>query len=163
MNAAYGHPRNAAWRVCATALLCAAVGVPAQTIHKLTDADGHITFTDQPDWTPRTRGAPDSDVVSALATSSPMTSKSAASIDSNEAKRRLLRAQQIRRNAQAPSPGVNFDVVDVTLMNERYLRGQGRLDREVVAAQRRSNKASSIRNVVPGSGSKTEPLKLAQP
>lgn len=151
--------------MCTTALLCAAVGVSAQTIHKHTDADGHITFTDQPEDTPapRARGAPDSDVVSALNSGSPMTSQSAASIDSNEAKRRLLRAQQSRRNALAPSSGVNSDVVDVTLMNQRYLRNQKSLDREVAAAQRRSNETSSTRNVAPENGNRTDAPKPVRP
>jgi hypothetical protein len=107
MKSRHSRSLNAAWRLCAAAVLCAAVGVSVQTIHRQTDGDGRITYTDRLEATPLPQAgrAADSDVVSALARQSPMTSKSAATIDFNEANRRLLRAKQSRQKALAPRPG----------------------------------------------------------
>ncbi len=151
---------NATWKLCAAAVLCAAVGVSAQTVHRQTDGDGRITYTDRLEAKspPQAGGAAQSDVAGALARQSPMTSKAAATIDFNEANRRLLRAKQSRLEALAPRPGEH---ASVSLLNERYLRDLPRLNREVAAAQRRSNETSLIRSALLRSDVRNDPPDLA--
>jgi hypothetical protein len=48
-------------------------------------------------------------------------------------------------------------------MNERYQRDRQRLEREVVAAQRRSNETSLARSALLRIDARAYPLKLAQP
>ena len=121
-------------------------GVSAQTVHKQIDIDGHITFTDQPETTSSARKTKVSglDVASALARNAPMTSIHAATVDFNEATRRLVRARQSRKEGTALR--LDEGAAGIKTMNGRFQRGQQRLDSEVVAAQRRSNQTSLVRS-----------------
>lgn len=165
MKSCHNRSLNVVWRICAAAILCVAAGASAQSIHKQVDSDGRITYTDRPETTPLPRAATvsDSDVVSALARHAAMTSMSAAIVDFNEATRRLVRARQSRQEGLEPRFGENTDAAGVRMMNERYQRDRQRLEREVVAAQRRSNETSLARSALLRIDARTYPLKLAQP
>ena len=156
---------NAVWRTCAAAMLCVAAGASAQSVHKEVDIDGRITYTDRTEAMalPQATMAQGSDVASALAGRSPMTSMEAANVDFNEATRRLVRARQSREEGMRPRPGESADSAAVRKMNENYLQDRRRLDREVAAAQRRSNETALVRRTLLRSDDRTEPLKLAQP
>jgi hypothetical protein len=127
------------WRICAAALLCAAAGAPAQTIYKQVDAAGHVTYTDRPDTTPSPRPAtvPALDVANALASNTAMSSRHAATIDANEAARRLRQAQLEREQGAERLPGEQAHDTDASVVNQRYWQRQEELRRVVVQAQRR--------------------------
>lgn len=165
MKSCHNRALNVVWRICATAIFCVAAGASAQSVHKEIDIDGRITFTDRPEATPlpRTATGSDSGVAVALGRNAPMTSMSAATVDFDEATRRLVRARQHRQEGLDPRPGENADAVDIRMMNERYLRDQRRLDREVAAAQRRSNETLLARSALLRSDDRIDPRKPAQP
>lgn len=133
------------WRACVAALLCAAAGAPAQTVHKQVDDTGHVTYTDRPDLTPSPSPLPRMTVVSALdvaralAANMPISSRGAAMVDASEAARRLRRAQRERELGAEPLPGEQAPGVDVHAVNDRYRQRQERLRRAVEQAQRRSS------------------------
>jgi hypothetical protein len=164
MKSCHNRSLNVVWRICAAAILCVSAGASAQSVYKQVDIDGRITYTDRPETTPLPRAATvsDSGVVSALARNCPMTSMSAATVDFHEATRRLVRARQSRREGLEPRRGENTDDAGVRMMNKRYQRDRQRLDREVVAAQRRSNETSLARSALLRSDDRIDPLKLAQ-
>lgn len=85
--------RCTAIRLCAAAVLCAASGVHAQTIHKHVDAQGRTSYTDQP-------AVP---AAAAVRQGSRFLSvQRSAQIDVNEATLRLVRAQiALERDADA--------------------------------------------------------------
>lgn len=165
MKSCHNCSLNALWRICAAAILCVSAGACAQSIHKVADIDGRITYTDRPETTPLPRAATvsDSDVLSAPARNSLMTSMSAATVDFKEATRRLARARQSRREALEPRRGESTDAAGVRMMNEYYQRDLQRLDREVAAAQRRLNETSLARSALLRSDNGTDTIKLAQP
>ena len=136
---------NIVWRICAAALLCAATGVPAQTIYKQVNAAGHTTYTDRPDRTlpppPQTAAVPALDVTTALASNSPMSSRGAALIDANEAARRLRQAQLERELGAERLPGEEAHGADASVANQRYRQRQDELRRKVELAQRRLSNA----------------------
>jgi hypothetical protein len=169
-------------KICAAAILCSGGGVLAQTIYKQIDATGRTIFTDRPAADgivvpyatfssqergsvspPRTATGTRSDVANALFRNSAMTSTYAATIDFNEARRRLMQARQSRQEGIEPRPGERTDSAGTSAMNKRYQRRQERLEREVVAAERRSHETSLVRSALLRSDGKTDPLKLAQP
>jgi hypothetical protein len=158
--------RKTVWRICAAAFLCAAAGVSSQTIYKQVDAAGRITFTDRPDTTPspspRTASAAALDVAKALASDTAMTSLYAATIDFNEAVRRLRRARQSRQEGVERRPGEWTDSAGTTV-DQRYQRRQQKLEREVVAAELRSHETALIRSELSRRAGNAEPLELAQP
>ena len=98
-------------RICAAAIVCSGGEVLAQTIYKQIDAAGHTTFSDRPAAgsvspyetsrnqegspvsPPRIANGNRSDVASALASNSAMSSIYAVTIDFNEATRRLRQAR----------------------------------------------------------------------
>lgn len=137
------HVRNIVWRICAAALLCAAAGVSAQTVFKQFDAAGRVTFTDRPDTapSPSTALAPALDVASALASNSVISTRRAATIDANEAARRLGRAQLERKQGAQPLPGEQARGTDASVLNQRYLRRQEKLRHVHEQAQRRASAA----------------------
>lgn len=132
-------------KICTAAMLCAAAGASAQTIYRQVDGGGHVTFTDRTETTPLSQAAPaqGSDVATALARRGPMNSKDAATVDNDEAARRLARAQKNRGEGNGPRPGETADGAMVRKLNEYYLQDKKKQDREVAAAQKRSNQTST--------------------
>jgi hypothetical protein len=168
MNSRRRRVRETVWRICAGALLCAAAGASAQTVYKQVDAAGRITFTDRPDTTPSRSPSPPTasvvalDVAKALASDTAMTSLYAATIDFNEAARRLRRARQSRQEGVERRPGEWTDSAGTTA-DQRYQRRQQKLEREVVAAELRAHETALIRRELSRRASKTDPLEPAQP
>jgi hypothetical protein len=169
-------------KICAAAILCSGGGVLAQTIYKQIDASGRTIFTDQPAADgmvvryetfpreerglvspPRIATGTRSDVAKALFSNSPMSSTYAATIDFNEAGRRLRQARQSLQEGIEPRPGEGTDNAGTSAMDRRYQRRQQRLEREVVAAERRSHETSLVRSALLRRDGKTDPVKLAQP
>lgn len=129
---------NTACNICATALLCTASGVSAQTVYKLVDDAGRITYTDQPDTTLSPQSTVSAaDVRSALAGNSAISSRPAATINANEAARRLGQAQLLRDRGTAPLPGERVKGAGPGAVNDRYWRRQEKLRLAVEDAQRR--------------------------
>lgn len=133
------------WKACIAALLCAAAGAPAQTVHKQVDDTGHVTYSDRPDMTPPTLPLPRMtavsalDVARALAANIPISSRGAARVDASEAARRLRRAQRERELGAEPLPGEQAPGADARAVNDRYRQRQEKLRHAVEQAQRRSS------------------------
>jgi len=144
MNAYCRNVGNIVWGISAAALLWAVAGVSAQTVYKQIDAAGHVTFSDRSDGTPSppTAAVPALDVVNALARNSPMSSRSAAIIDANEAMRRLGQAELERRQGAERLPGEQARGTDASVADDRYRQRQDELRRAVIYAQRRSDETS---------------------
>jgi hypothetical protein len=136
---------HAAQAILAAVMLCIAAGASADAIHKEVDSEGRITFTDRTETAPLSPPAParSSDVAIALANRAPMNSKDAATVDNNEAARRLARAKQNRSAGTAPQPGNAADGDLVKKLNQYYLQDKKKQEREVVAAQKRSDQTST--------------------
>ena len=113
-------------KMCMAAILCSGDSVFAQTIFKQVDATGRTTFSDRPsaeggvpylsypgperDSVPPLAIQARSDVQQALFTHTSMRSMHAATIDFNEARRRLAQARQSRRDGIEAQPGERADV-----------------------------------------------------
>ena len=138
--------RNIAWRICAAAVLCAAADLTAQTIHKVADATGSFKYTDRMDMTPSptTMTDPALEMPSAPARISRISSRRAATIDANEAARRLGQAQLKRQQGLAPLPGEQVQDSDRSAVKHRYWRRQERLRLAVEEAQRRLNETRRL-------------------
>jgi hypothetical protein len=138
---------------CVAALLCSGGGAWAQTIYKQIDATGRMTFTDRRDSArigafyeifpseergsvppPRIATGTRSDVEKALFMHTAMRSTYAATVDLNEAARRLRQARQSLEEGLEPRPGERIDPAGTSAMDRRYQRRQQRLAREVTAA-----------------------------
>lgn len=144
-------------KLCAAAMLCSGGCVLAQTVYKQTDASGVITFSDRPPvdslrpyatftHLQRVVNGNRSDVADALMRNAAMSSSYAVTIDFNEARGRLKRARENRAEGMEPRPGERIDSSGTVAMNGRYQRRQRGLQREVVAAERRSHEASLIQS-----------------
>lgn len=165
-------------RICSAAIFCSGEEALAQTIYKQIDANGRTIFTDQPATdgivvpyatssgrqrdpiSPRpivTGTRPD--VADALFRQAAMSSTYAATVDFNEAGRRLRQARQSQQEGMEARPGE----AGTTAMDRRYQRRQRRLEGEVAAAERRSYVTSVVWNAFLRRNGKTDPLKLAQP
>jgi hypothetical protein len=150
---------------CAMAILCSGEDVRAQTIYKQMDSAGAITFSDRPatdgilkpntkslslqrDPLAASRANPGnySDVTDALTRNVAMSSAYAAAVDCNEAKGRLERARERRQEGIAPRPGERADSSGAGATNIRYRMRQRGLQREVVAAERRSHQTSLVQS-----------------
>ncbi len=116
-----------------------AAGALAQTVHKQIDAAGHITYSDRPDTTPAPPTIPALDVANALASNSAISSRRAATIDANEAMRRLGQAELERKEGSERLPGEQVHGADASGANHRYRQRQEELRRAVEQAQRRSD------------------------
>ena len=168
--------------ICMAAILCSSDSVFAQTIFKQVDAAGRTTFTDRPaaelitvpDLSlsgperdsvspPRIASHARSDVEQALLRHSPMTSMRAATVDFNEATRRLTQARQSRRDGIEAQPGERADVAGTTAMDQRYQRRQRRLERAVGIAELRSHQTALIRSALVELDAKIDPPRLAPP
>ena len=169
-------------KMCMAAILCSGDSVFAQTIFKQMDATGRTTFSDRPsaegvvvpylsfpgperDSVPLVRTATQarSDVEQALLRHSPMRSMHAATIDFNEATRRLTQARQSRRDGIEAKPGERADVGGTSAMDRRYQRRQQRLERAVVVAELRSHQTALIRSALAELHAKIDPPRPAQP
>jgi len=126
-------PKHLFSKICAAAILCSGGGVSAQTIYKLMDANGHTTFTNRP----------------------------AEGI--SEATRRLRQARQSLQEGIQSRPREQTDGGGTGAINKRYMRRQQRLEREVVAAERRAHETSLVRSALWRRVGGTDPLILAQP
>jgi hypothetical protein len=174
-------PKHLFSKICAAAILCSGGGVSAQTIYKLMDANGHTTFTNRPaegivvpygkslmqesDSAPPSRVSNGTrpDLAKALVSNSPMTSLYAATIDFSEATRRLRQARQSLQEGIQSRPREQTDGGGTGAINKRYMRRQQRLEREVVAAERRAHETSLVRSALWRRVGGTDPLILAQP
>lgn len=173
-------------KMCAAAILCSSGGVSSQTIYKQIDATGRTTFSDRPaavlgapsemfpgqerglGSSPRIASGTRSDVARALASNSGMSSIYAATIDFNEATRRLRQARNSRHEGIEPRAGEWADSTATSALNNRYQRRQQKLEREVVAAELRSHETSLVRSALlrsalSRSDAETAPPRLAQP
>ena len=169
-------------RICSAAIFCGGEEALAQTIYKQIDANGHTIFTDQaatdgivvpyatssgrqrdsispPPIVTGTRP----DVADALFRNGAMSSVYAATVDFNEAGRRLRQARQSQQEGMEARPGEATDRPGTTALDRRYQRRQRRLEGEVAAAERRSYVTSVVWNAFLRRDGKTDPLKLAQP
>jgi hypothetical protein len=167
--------------LCTSALLCSGGNALAQTIHKKIDAAGRTIFTDQPELgtdepeeraTHRRRNPESprristgawSDVERALNNNVAMTSTDAATIDFNEAQRRLKQAREARREGMKLRPGERTDGAGTSAMDKRYQERKRKLDREVAAAERRLRETARARDAVSGGDGRIDRLKVAQP
>jgi len=140
MDSRHCRIRNIARKICATALLCAAAGVPAQTVRQPVDAAGRFTDTERPVTTPSplpgTAKGPASDVVTTLAGSSAISPRRAAIVDSNEAARRPGQAKRERQQGAERLPVPQARSADISAVNPRALRRQAKLRRFHEQAQR---------------------------
>lgn len=141
MNPRHRRPllRIAAWPLCAGMLVCAASGVSAQEIYRQIGVDGHITYTDQPGTTPPPQAVtgPPLDVASALASNFALSSRHAATVDANEAARRLRQAQQELVLDAKRLPRLQARGSTAGEVSDRYDRRQEELQHQVERAQRR--------------------------
>jgi hypothetical protein len=150
---------------CTVAILCSGEEAWAQTIYKQMDSAGAITFSDRPaadeSLKPNTRSpslergplavsranpGTYSDVTDALARNVAMSSAYAAAVDCNEAKGRLERARERREEGIEPRPGERAESSGAGITNIRYRMRQRGLQREVVAAERRSHQTSMVQS-----------------
>jgi hypothetical protein len=130
------------WKICAALFLCAAADVSAQDVYKHVDAAGRTIYADQPGAMPPQRTATISalDVSSALAGNTAISSRTAATIDGNEAARRLEKAQLERTQGAEPLPGEQDRSAGASVVKHRYWQRQEKLRRVVEQAQRRSHR-----------------------
>jgi hypothetical protein len=168
--------------ICAAAILTSGGGVFAQTIYKQIDATGRTIFSDHPaaEGTvgpngmfhseehsslapPRVATGTRPDVAKALLRNLPMRSTYAATVDLNEAGRRLRLARQRRQEGIEARPGGRNDSAGTSAMDRRYHRRQQRLEREVIAAERRSHETAVVWNGFVRRDGKTDQVRLAQP
>jgi len=158
--------RHITAKICAAAILCNGGAVLAQTIYKQIDATGRTIFTDRPTadgivepyvtFSSQERGSlsppPEtgtrSDVAKALFSNSAMTSIYAATVDFNEATRRLRQARQSRQEGMELWPGEGADSPGASAMNKRYQRRQQKLEREILAAELRLHETALIRSTL---------------
>ncbi len=142
MNTHRRRIRMVAMTIWAAAFLCAATGVPAQTLHRQTDVEKRITFGDRADATPsppaETVAAPEATRVRKSAISP----RRAAMIEANEAQRVLRQARLARERGAEPLPGERVRGAGAGAVNHRYWRRQEKLRRDVEEVLRRSNETS---------------------
>ena len=136
MNSCRRRVPKIACRICAAALLCAAAGVSAQTVHKQVDAAGRITYSDQSDTTPSPRMARPAYSI--------MSARQAATVDTNEAARRLAQARLQREQGAQPLPGELARGTDANVVNHRYWQRQEKLRTVVEQAQLRYNETRRL-------------------
>ena len=110
----------------AAALLCAAAGVPAQTIYKQVDDEGRTTFSDR-------QPAPRAIVP-----------RRGSRVDEMEADRRLKQAQLERKRGVEPRVGEFTPGAASRTLNYRYWRRQENLRLLVEQAQRRSSETQRL-------------------
>lgn len=133
--------RNITSSLCALALLCAAAGAPAQTIYKQVDLAGKVTFTDRPDSNlpAQSMTSPALEAPRPPARAVPMTSQRSATINANEAGRRLAQAQLMRSEGADVLPGELTHGSSAGVPSQRYWQRQEKLRLAVEQAQRRAN------------------------
>jgi uncharacterized protein DUF4124 len=144
------NPRRRSRKVAASlalALLCAAMGAPAQTIYKQVDAAGRVTFTDRPDASlpalamasPVSMANPVPESPKPAARAGLLSPRHAASIDANEAARRLAQAELMRSEGADPLPGEQTHGAAGLVPNQRYFQRQEKLRVLVERARQRAN------------------------
>jgi hypothetical protein len=91
-----------------------------------------------------------------------MRSTYAATVDFNEAGRRLRQARQSLQQGIEPRPGERIDSAGTSAMDRRYQRRQQRLERDVMAAERRSRETSLALSALMGRDGNVDPVRLAR-
>jgi hypothetical protein len=131
------------WKICLAVFLCAATEVFAQPVYKHVDTAGRTIYADQPDAVPphRTTSISALDVSNALASNTAISSRTSATIDGNEAARRLEKALLERTQGAEPLPGEQDRSAGTGVVKHRYWQRQEKLRRMVEEAQRRSHRA----------------------
>jgi hypothetical protein len=121
------------------ALCCA--GASAQMIYTTVSLDGHKTFSDRADTMPETvpEAAAPSDMPKAPGRKPLVSQRLSATVNVQEAERRLAQARQKRSLGMAPLPGESVKVPGGILVNARYWNRQEKRRIEVEQAQRRLN------------------------
>lgn len=117
----------------AIALMLAASGASSQMLYTSVSADGHKTFSDRPEEIPVIQPP------RAPAGTMAIGSRRAATVNANEAQRRLVQAQQKRSEGRTPLAGEESRAGGAPVLNQRYWRRQENLRRQVEQAQQRSN------------------------
>jgi|GEM_PF-1473401 len=132
------------WGIFAPALLVAATGALAQSVHQEVDAEGRVTYTDRPRAIPSQSVAPTPgmDVDYALARALPMSTRHATTVDAQEASRWLRQTQKAQEQGVQRRPGEKIVKVGTTITDECYQRRQDNLRLAVERAQRRVYKTS---------------------
>lgn len=147
MNTCCRRVRKIAWSIFAPAFFFAAAGTPAQPVYKEVDAAGHVTYTNRPRPTPPPSATPAltpmQDVVTSLADNSALSSRLSATVDANEAARRLRQVQKEREQGANPWSGERRGQAGSALSDERYQRRREKLRHMVEQAQRRMDKMRS--------------------
>ena len=131
--------RLAASGICTAALLCAAAAASAQAVYRHVNLSGGITYTDQPEPAlPSDREtAPEPDAAQAPARRPYVSPRLAATVNANEAGRRLAQAEFKRRQGVKPLPGEQVRRGKAMVPNYRYWQRQEKLRLLVEQAQRR--------------------------
>lgn len=125
--------------IWAAALLCAATGVPAQTLHRQTDAGGRITISDRADATLSPPAEPVAAPAAARVLRSGISPRRLAMIEANEAQRVLRQARLARERGAEPLPAERVRGAGAGAVNHRYWRRQEKLRHDVEQVLRRSN------------------------
>jgi hypothetical protein len=111
---------------------------------------------------PRIATGTRSDVEKSLFRHTAMRSTYAATVDFNEAGRRLRQARQSLQQGIEPRPGERIDSAGTSAMDRRYQRRQQRLERDVMAAERRSRETSLALSALMGRDGNVDPVRLAR-
>ena len=124
--------------LCAAVLLCVTASVPAQSLYRQVDENGHTTLSDRPiaPAEPAAEAAPATPARRALP------SRNSAGVNSMEAQRRLEQAQLKRKLGLRPLPGEQAQEAGKVALTQRYWRRQEKLRLQVEQAQRRVNATS---------------------
>jgi|SRR5271154_6894345 len=117
--------------ICAAALACAAADVSAQEIYRHVSLVGGVTFTDQRD------PEPEAEAAQTPARRPAISQQRAATVNANEAERRLAQAHLKREQGIKPLPGEQVQGSKGTVLSYRYWRRQEKLRLVVEQAQRR--------------------------
>ena len=138
MNTRRRRVRNSVCLICAAAFFCAASGASAQTVEKQIDAKGRVANADRGNERPAPGAA------SAQPAYSVMSARHAATVDANEAARRLAQARLKREQGAQPLPGELARGADADVVNHRYWQRQEKLRTVVEQAQLRYNETRQL-------------------
>jgi hypothetical protein len=125
----------------AAVLVLATSGASAQAVYSTVSLDGRKTFSDRTETIPEPvlDAAPVADVPKAPGRRPLVSSRLSATVNAQEAERRLAQTQQKRSLGMAPLPGESVKVPGGIVVNARYWNRQEKLRIEVEQAQRRLN------------------------
>lgn len=127
----------------AAALALCAANVSAQAIYTSVSLDGHKTFSDRADTNPDPV-AEAADAPKPARRRTFVSSRLSASVNAQEAQRRLAQTKQTRKQGLTPLPGESVPVPGGLAVNTRYWSRQERLRLDVERAQRRANEMNQL-------------------